>query len=97
VPKNLGPAEIHSDRAELVDCTRPPGSIQSAAQMGFNSGKQFQHVEGFRNVIVCPDLQTQNFIDRLAASAEHQNGYGNALLAQFPANLEATFPRSHDV
>jgi hypothetical protein len=97
VSKNLGAAEIHSDGAELVDCTWPPGCTQSAAQMGFDSGKQFQHVEGFRNVIVCPDLQTQNFIGRLAASAEHQNGYCNALLTEFPANLEAAFPRGHHI
>src|SRR5208337_2512187 len=97
VSKNLGAAEIHSDGAELVDCTWPPGRTQSAAQMGFDSGQQFQHVEGFRNVIVGPDLQTQNLIGRLAARAEHHNGYRNALLTQFPANLEAAFPRSRYV
>ena len=65
--------------------------------MGLDSGKQFQHVERFGDVIVRPDLQTQNFIDRLSASTEHQNGCCNQLLAQLPANLEATFPRNHDV
>ena len=59
--------------------------------------QQFAHAERFGDVIVRAEIKAHHLVDLLAFGREHENGCGDFLRAEFPADVVAAFAGQHHV
>src|SRR5213075_143174 len=59
--------------------------------------QQLERLEWFAKIVICAELQAQDFVDYLATRRQHQNRSCDTLLAQIAAHIKAAFVRQHDV
>ena len=72
------------------------GGRTGAAKNGLDARREFPRVKGFREVVVGANFETQDAIDVLAASGEHDNGHAG-MGADVLEDFEAAKSGEHDV
>src|SRR5271166_4515765 len=91
-------AGIRHDRSDLeyVRCRGARIAVADAAQYGANARHQLARIERLAEVIVGAQFETDDAIDIVAASGQHQDRRG-ARRAEFAQHVEAADARQHDV
>ena len=67
-----------------------------APQHGFDPGYQFFGVEGFDDIVVCAQLQPQNFVKDFSFCGEHDDGHIR-FVPDLPADLVTVDTREHKI
>ena len=68
-----------------------------ASQNGFDAGNQFARVERLGQVVIRAHFESQDFIDILVTSGEHEDGCRVIYRTQTPADFKTVEPGEHDV
>src|SRR5436190_13683757 len=71
--------------------------MRRAPEQRFDSRKQLDHLERFRQIVVGTELQAKHFIYRLALCRQHQNRSFNSLLPKIATNVVTVLLRQHDI
>ena len=84
-------------QSEVANTKRYFRLLRVTAPERTHTRQQFLHREGFREIIIRPELQTGDAIIQLAARGQHQHPVRHILGAQSAQDFEAIDARQSDV
>lgn len=67
-----------------------------AAKLSFHTGNQLKRIERFRDVVIGPDCQTQDFICILGFGSQHDDRV-EMMFPDFSEKLISVHTRQHDI
>ena len=99
-----GPLQVHHHPAHVQPLSRfAPrlgrlrGGHGHPPDIGLDPGQQLPHGEGLGDIVVRPQLQTQDLVGLLLPGGEHEDGHGRPRLPDLPAHVKSVHPRQHQV